>query len=59
MNWPIYMTKTEAHRESGMVKLEGNHVDEKLEGKWVLYHKNGQIKSGNNYKDGKKDGILP
>jgi len=37
-------------------QIEGNYKDDKKDGKWTSYHKNGEIEIELNYKDGKLDG---
>ena len=42
--------------DNGKVKIKGNLVDGKQEGKWVWYYEDGQISREENYKDGERDG---
>ena len=42
--------------ENGKVKVKGNLVDGKQEGKWVIYDENGKMKKEENYVEGKQEG---
>lgn len=44
------------HYSSGNLKIVGQFIDEKKTGKWILYYENGEIKSIENFKNGKRDG---
>ena len=35
-----------------------NHNNRKLDGEWLSYYENGQLKFKENYKDGKKEGLF-
>ena len=42
--------------DNGQVKIDGNLVDGKEEGKWVWYYESGKIEQEVNFVDGKKEG---
>ena len=42
--------------DNGQVKIDGNLVDGKKEGKWVWYYESGKIEQEVNFVDGKKEG---